>query len=134
MEITSFYPMIPTKDFEATKATYEALGFKVAHTISNPDDKLKDKRMFTIMKNDNGLRVALYAGPEYNEDTDFNTLPGQIWMNVRDFDATVALFKEHGYTNTTEVSEYKFMKVISMRAPEGIIITVVYHKREHDED
>ena len=30
MKITSFYPMIMTSDFEGVKATYEALGFKVA--------------------------------------------------------------------------------------------------------
>lgn len=86
------------------------------------------------MKNDNGLRVALYAGPEYNEDTDFNTLPGQSWMNVRDFDATCETLKEHGYTAFADVLDLKFMKSIPMRAPEGNIFIVVYHKRDHAED
>lgn len=134
MEITSFYPLIPAKDFDETKATYEALGFKVAHTISNLDDRLKDKRMFIIMKNDNGLRVGIYAGPKYNGDSDLSNLPGVSWMNVRDFDATRETLKEHGYAAMMDVIDLKFMKFIAMKAPEGNIIIVVYHKRDHDED
>ena len=131
MEITSFYPLIPTEDIEATQATYEALGFKLAHTITDPDDENKDKHKYIIMKNDNGLRLAIIGGEEIKNVRD---MPGNIWMNVRDFDATRELLKERGYTENSKVFEFKFMKTIAMRAPEGSIITVAYHKREHDED
>lgn len=64
MEITSFYPMIISEDIEATKATYEALGFKVAHVITDPLFDYKDQNQFVIMKNENGLRVGIYTGSE----------------------------------------------------------------------
>lgn len=131
MEITSFYPMIPTDNIEATQATYEALGFKVAHVLTDPDDELLGKDKFIIMKNDNGLRVALFESPV---NGDVTALPGQTWMNVRDYDGAVALLKERGYTVFTKEYDLKYLKAVGMRGPEGNILDVVYHKREHDED
>ena len=55
-------------------------------------------------------------------------------MNVRDFDAACAILKEHGFTAGTEVMDLKYLKIVAMIAPEGNVLTVVYHKREHDED
>ncbi len=127
MEITSFYPLIPTEDFEATKATYEALGFKVAHTISDPSTEDTKSAVYTIMKNDNGLRVGIITGYKNTKD-----LPGHSWMNVRDFDAAFELLKAHGYTVFSEVRDLTYTKSVAMRAPEGNILVVVYHKRKDD--
>ena len=132
MEVTSFYPLIPSEDVEATKATYEALGFKVAHVIKDPYDEYKDRHRFIIMKNDNGLRVAIVGGGP--NQVNVREKPGQTWMNVRDFDEACAILKEHGFTVRSKVFELKSMKTVAMRAPEGNNIIVVYHKREHDED
>lgn len=127
MEITSFYPLIPTEDIETTQATYEALGFKVAHVITDPADEDKNKHKYIIMKNDNGLRVGILGGEKV---ANLNN----VWMNVRDFDATCETLKEHGYTAYSKVRDLKFFKSVAMRAPEGTILIIVYHKREHDED
>lgn len=129
MEITSFYPRIATNDIEATKATYEALGFKVAHVVKDPSDELMDKHEFIIMKNDNGLRVCLFSGPE---NGDVTTQPGSVWMNVRDFDAACDLLKERGFTVCSDVYDLDYSKTVAMMAPEGYAICVVYHKRKGD--
>jgi predicted lactoylglutathione lyase len=130
MEITSFYPMIISEDIEATKATYEALGFKVAHVITDPLFDYKDQNQFVIMKNENGLRVCIYTSSEVNAKEE----QGNTWVNVRDFDAACAILKEHGFTVNSEVYDLKYMKIVAMIAPEGNVLTIVYHKREHDED
>jgi predicted lactoylglutathione lyase len=130
MEITSFYPLITAKDYEGIKATYEALGFKVAHTITDSADELKDSHKLIVMKNDKDFRLVIFADPNLNPSIPHSA----TWMNVRDFDAAVALFKEHGYTAFTPEHELEFLKVIAMKAPDGHIVVVVYHKREHDED
>ena len=124
MEITSFYPMIATTDFEATKAAYEALGFKQAHDIGLPNTDYH----VIVMKNDKGFRLGIFAGPDFKPGMP-NTY---TWMNVRDFDATVALLKEHGFTAFTPKRELDFLKVVSMKAPDGHILVVVYHKRKND--
>ena len=131
MEITSFYPMIISEDIEATKATYEALGFKVAHVITDPLFDYKDQNQFVVMKNENGLRVGIYTDSEV---TNTKERPGNTWMNVRDFDAACATLKEHGFTVASEVYDLEYLKIVAMIAPEGNALAVVYHKREHDED
>lgn len=126
MEITSFYPLISTTDYDGVKATYEALGFKIAHDINI----LGTEYHIVVMKNDKGFRLGIFAGPDFKP-----SMPGTYtWMNVRDFDATIALLKEHGYTEFTSERELAFMRNISMKAPDGHILIVTYHKREHDED
>jgi len=77
------------------------------------------------------LRVALFSSPVTGDVT---ALPGQTWMNVRDYDGTVALLKERGYNVFTKEYDLKYLKAVGMRAPEGNILVVVFHKREHAED
>ena len=53
-------------------------------------------------------------------------------MNVRDYDGTVETLKQHGYTAFSKEREFEFLKTVSMKAPDGHILVVVYHKRKND--
>ena len=134
MEITSFYPMIITSDFEGVKASYEALGFKIAHTITDPGDKDIDRHKTVIMKNDKGFRLAIDADSDINHSVNPNIPNLAIWMNVRDYDGTVETLKQHGYTAFSKEREFEFLKTVSMKAPDGHILVVVYHKRKEKDD
>ena len=126
MEITSFYPLIATTDFEGTKAAYEALGFKQAHDVALPNSQYHQ----IIMENDQGFRLSILSGPEIK-----GKMAGtRTWMNVRDFEGTVALLKEHGFTEFQPVREFEFMKTVALEAPDGHVVIVAYHKRKHNED
>lgn len=127
MEITSFYPLIATTDYEGTKAAYEALGFKQAHDISLLADV---PAHIIIMKNDKGFRLGIVYGFDFK-----GSLPSTVtWMNVRDFEGAVASLKEHGFTDFTSEHDYEFMKIHAMKAPDGHVLIVVYHKRKDDWD
>ena len=125
MEITSFYPGISTTDFEGTKAAYEALGFKQAHDIC----LLKEMPAhIVIMKNDKGFRLGILYGVDFK-----GVIPNTLtWMNVRDFEGAVASLKEHGFTEFAPARDLEFMKTVPMKAPDGHVIIVVYHKRKDD--
>jgi len=125
MEITSLFPLIATTDYEGTKAAYEALGFKVAHDITFPTATTAHT---VIMKNDKGFRFGIFYGPEF-----VSSMPHTFtWMNVRDFDAAVSSLKEHGFTELVPVKEVDFLKAAAMKAPDGHILVVVFHKRKND--
>lgn len=127
MEITSFYPMIATSDLEETQAVFEALGFKKAHVL--PDLLGNDpNRNHFIMKNEDGYRICIYTDSSIPEGQSCTS----IWMNVRDFEGARSLFREHGYTEITQVFELKYLKCVSLQAPSGFVISVFYHIREHD--
>ena len=125
MEITSFQPLLLTTRFEETKALFEELGFGIKHTI--PDFCGDDpKRINVHMQNPDGFRLNVATSSSITQDA------MGIRMNVRDFDAACALLSEHGLTPISEVCEVKFMKWVTMQAPSGFVITVIYHIREHD--
>ena len=84
------------------------------------------------MKNDKGFRLAIYADSDINPSVNPNIPNSAIWMNVRDYDGTVEMLKEHGYTAFSKEREFEFVKTIAMKAPDGHILTVVYHKRKDD--
>ena len=54
--------MIATTDYEATKAAYEALGFKQAHDIGLPNTDYH----VIVMKNDKGFRLGIYEGSRWS--------------------------------------------------------------------
>ena len=125
MKITSFNPLIVTKDAEATIALFEAMGFEKRHTkeqisLSNATD--------VRMKNADGFHVDVTQGT--GEWT-------MIRMNVDDLDEAIAFLEAHGFhkarhavaKDTIDTGTSKFNIMVSAT---GYILAVSQHTRDMD--
>ena len=125
MKITSFNPLIVTKDAEATIALFEAMGFEKRHTkeqisISNATD--------VRMKNADGFHVDVTQGT--GEWT-------MIRMNVDDLDEAIAFLEAHGFhkarhavaKDTIDTGTSKFNIMVSAT---GFILAVSQHTKDVD--
>ena len=123
MKITSFNPLIVTKDAENTIKLFEELGFEKRHTKENiTENNATDVRM----KDANGFHVDVVQGDgEYS----------MIRVNVDDFDEAIAFFKSCGFREprhdvakkTTDTGSSKFTIVVS---PSGYILAVSQHIKD----
>ena len=90
MKITTFNPMILSKNADETIALFEELGFERRHQVDNIDDKdISSIRM----KDTNGF---------YLDVARVESLPRDMTtmrMNVSDFDEAYQLLKDHGFKN-----------------------------------
>jgi hypothetical protein len=125
MKITSFNPMIVTKNAEATIALFEELGFERRHTKENISATgASDVRM----KDANGHHVDIVAG-----DVEYT----MIRINVDDFDEAIEFFMSHGFRKphheeakkTTDTGSSRFTVVVS---PSGYILAVSQHIKDND--
>ena len=123
MTITSFNPLIVTKDAAPVIALFEALGFDRRHTNTNINDK--DITNVT-MKDANGFHVDV-AQADVPRDL---TL---IRMNVDDFDEAYAFLIDRGFTHPSgRVVESKSSKSAMLVSPSGFAFDLCQHIREHD--
>ena len=125
MKITSFNPLIVTKDAEATIALFEAMGFEKRHTkeqisLSNATD--------VRMKDANGFHVDVTQGTgEWM----------MIRMNVDDLEEAVAFLEARGFhkarpavaKDTIDTGTSKFNIMVSAT---GYILAVSQHTRDMD--
>ncbi|WP_036609097.1 VOC family protein [Oribacterium sp. P6A1] len=123
MKITSFNPLIVTKDPESAIKLFEELGFAVRHTkegisINNNTN--------VRMRDPNGFHVDITEGE--NEWT-------MIRMNVDDLDETVEFLENHGFhkarhaaaNNTVDTGSSKINIMVSET---GYILAVSQHIKE----
>ena len=82
MKITSFNPLIVSKQAEEIVALFEELGFKKRHAPTMDDQTAADQDF--RMKDDNGFALDVAQHPLVPQDLTF------IRMNVRDFDEAYA--------------------------------------------
>ena len=125
MEITSFNPLIVTKDADSAVALFEALGFEKRHIKEGiSENNATDIRM----KNADGFHVDVTTEQAYERD-----MMG-IRMNVDDFDAAYELLVSRGFKNAfgDETVNTKSSKSAMMVAPSGFMICIVHHIKEHD--
>ena len=122
MKITSFNPLIASREPEAVIALFEALGFERQHTKMG----ISDMDITSVrMKDANGFHVDVANG-------DFPGDRTLIRMNVDDLDEAVELltargFKKAGsFKETEETSSSRFNIMIS---PSGFILDVIKHKK-----
>ena len=125
MKITSFNPLIVTKDAENTIKLFEELGFEKRHTKENiTENNATDVRM----KDANGFHVDVVQGNgEYS----------MIRVNVDDFDEAIAFLKSRGFREPrhdvakkiTDTGSSKFTIVVS---PSGYILVVSQHIKDKD--
>jgi hypothetical protein len=125
MKITSFNPLIVTKDAEPVVKLFEDLGFEKRHikegiSLNNSED--------IRMKDANGFHVDVTQGT--GEWT-------MIRMNVDNLEEATELLKEHGFRmarheaakETVDTGSSKFNIMVS---PSGFIFSVSQHFKDHD--
>lgn len=124
MKITSFNPLIVTKDAENVIKLFESLGFERRHSI----DANTGKEDFTSvrLKNAEGFYVDVANVESMPRDM---TL---IRMNVDDFDEAYKFLTERGFTNpkggkTVETETNKSMMMVS---PSGFAFDLCQHIKE----
>ena len=126
MKITSFNPLIVTKDAEATIALFEALGFERRHMKTGINDKdITSVRMRYTNEDGKVFHVDVTQAPVPKDIT-------AIRMNVRDFDEAYKLLEEKGFTNAQgqKVTHSGSSIDTMMVSPSGFAINVGEHIRE----
>ena len=120
MKITSFNPLIVTKDVEPVIRLFEELGFEKRHTKQGiGKNNVTDVRM----KDANGFYVDITKGS--GEWT-------MIRMNVDDLDETVAFLEKQGFHKArheaaNETIDTGSSRINVMVAPSGFIFSVSQH-------
>jgi len=126
MEITTFNPMILSKNADEIIKLFEELGFERKHQVNNIDDKDISS---TRMKDANGFHVDI-ARVESME-RDMTTMR----MNVRDFDEAYEFLKTRGFKNARgddHAVESKSARSCLMISPSGFSIQLTQHIRKED--
>ena len=123
MKITTFNPLIFTKDAKPLIELFEALGFERTHTKSGINSE--DTTNFR-MKNPDGFHVDI---------TRTDKTPGDrcsIRMNVDNFEEAFKLLKEHGFENYQNLGavETGSSTLTIMKAPTGFSINISEHKKK----
>ncbi len=126
MKITTFNPLIVTKDADAAIALFETLGFVRRHTIVvGPENGTSEEKRVTSvrMKDPNGFYVDIAQSKLPRDMT-------LIRMNVDDFDEAYAFLSEKGFKNLMGENrsvETKSNKSAVMVSPSGFIFDLCQH-------
>lgn len=126
MTITTFNPMILSKDADTIIKLFEELGFEKKHQVDNIDSKdITSVRM----EDSNGFNLDV-ARVE-SMATDMTTMR----MNVRDFDEAYEFFKAHGFKNARgedRAVESESARSCLLISPSGFSIQLTQHIRKED--
>ena len=123
MQITSFNPLIITKNAEDTIKLFEALGFERRHQKTG----INGKDIVSVsMKDANGFHVDITQTDSVPQDIT------SIRMNVRDFDEAYEFLTARGFKNAqgTKVTDTGSSKATMMVSPSGFTISLVEHIRK----
>ena len=126
MQITTFNPMILSKNADEIIKLFEELGFEKRHQVDNIDSK---DITSTRMKNPDGFYVDIARVESLPQDMT------TMRMNVRDFDEAYEFLKSHGFKNargddhTVESASARSCLMIS---PSGFSIQLTQHIRKED--
>ena len=128
MKITSFNPLIATKDAEPIISLFEALGFEKRHAPSNTAASGNDFTDYR-MGDANGFRVDV-VNTAAKLERDITS----IRINVDDFDEVYKLLIDHGFKpqGGNPVTESVSAKGLSMVSPSGFSISLVKHIKKED--
>ncbi len=128
MKITSFNPLIVTKDAEPAIALFEALGFERRHTKTGINDKdITSVRMRYTGEDGTVFHVDIAQAPVPKDIT-------AIRMNVRDFDEAYKMLEEKGFKNAQgdRITNTKSSIATMMVSPTGFAINVGEHIQDHE--
>jgi hypothetical protein len=127
MTITSFNPLIVTKDAEAVIALFEALGFERRHTKTGINGHVTSVSMRYEGEDGKVFHVSVASAPVQQDIT-------TIRMNVRDFDEAYKALEAKGFVNAQgdKITETPSSKSTMMVSPSGFSISVSEHIRKED--
>ncbi len=127
MIITTFNPMILSKDADSIIKLFEEMGFEKKHQVDNIDNKdITSVRMTDA--NGFHLDVARVESMEKDMTT--------MRMNVRDFDEAYEFLKAHGFKNARgddHSVESRSARSCLMISPSGFSIQLTQHIRKEDQ-
>ena len=125
MKITSFNPLIVTKDAKAVIQLFEELGFERRHTIEATENNGTEITSVS-MTDANGFHVDVAQAP-VPQDLSL------IRMNVDDFDQALAFLTEHGFKNvkgTEETLDTSSNKSAMIVSPSGFAFDLCQHIKD----
>lgn len=128
MKITSFNPLIVTKDAENVIKLFEALGFERRHKKTGINDEdITDVRM----------RYTGEDGKVFHVDVTSVPVPKDIptiRMNVDNFDEAHEMLKANGFVNAqgNRITETGTSRSTMMVSPSGFSISISQHIKNHD--
>lgn len=128
MQITSFNPLIVTKDAESVIALFEALGFERRHQKTGINDgRATSTRMRYTGEDGKVFHVDVTQASAEHTIT-------SIRMNVRDFDEAYKLLEEKGFKNVQgdKITHTPSSTATMMISPSGYTISVAEHIRKHE--
>ncbi|MBQ9383449.1 MAG: hypothetical protein IJT87_04380 [Ruminiclostridium sp.] len=122
MKITSFNPIIVTKDRASAVELFEQLGFEQRHHSVITDSGSSN----TDMVNADGYRVDIAQNDRIPGDMTF------IRMNVDDFDEAYQILLKYGFKNSRGdgTLNENSAKAATMFSPSGFVISIVQHIKE----
>lgn len=122
MKITTFNPMILSKDSESTIELFKELGFEKRHAPVTTVET-GDEIQCTRMKDSNGFYVDIADLPQMPQDMTY------IRMNVDNFEEAYEILKKHGFTNTRGdgTIDTKSATAATMVSPSGFRISLIKH-------
>lgn len=121
MKITTFDPLILTKDAESAIKLFEELGFVRTHS---PVTSVETGEVPSVrMKDANGFHVDVASLPNLPVDRTM------IRMNVDDYEEAYRILTEHGLKNTRGDGkvETDSAQAATMVSPSGLTIALVKH-------
>lgn len=126
MKITSFNPLIVTKDAENVIKLFEDLGFEKRHSKTTETNNMNVASV--RMRDANGFHVDVSQVGTLQKDMTV------IRMNVDDLEEAENLLIRHGFVNTNpeKTAETPSHKSIFMVSPSGLAIDVIKHIKNHD--
>lgn len=122
MKITTFDPIIITRNGDAAVETFEALGFEKTHAPVT-DTGHGDVQSYR-MKDSNGFHVDVACSiSNISQDMTF------IRMNVDNFEEAYNILIDHGFRNTRgdKTLDTQSAKAVTMVSPSGFTIALVEH-------
>ena len=123
MQITTFNPMILSRNADEIINLFETLGFERRHKVDNIDDKdISSVRMTDA----SGFCVDVARVESMEKDMT------TMRMNVRDFDEAYEFLKARGFKNASDddhTVESKSARSCLMIAPSGFSIQLTQHIR-----
>lgn len=126
MTITTFNPMILSRNAEEIIRLFEEMGFERRHHMDGIDGKDISN---TRMKDANGFYVDVVKTESLQQDMT------TMRMNVRDYDEAYEFLKAHGFKNARgedRTVESKSARSCLLISPSGFSIQLTQHIREED--
>ena len=126
MKITTFNPLIVTRDAEPVIALFEALGFEKRHNLQANTGTTDFNSV--RMRDSGGFHVDIANVPTVERDM---TL---IRVNVDDFDEAYEFLTAKGFVNPRggQTVDTKSNKSCMMISPSGFAFDLCQHIKDHD--